>query len=253
MAAHYLIRFDDICPTMNWEVWRALESSLDLLGVKPILAVVPDNLDPALKCASAVPDFWRRVRRWQAKGWTIGMHGYQHLYVTSSPGILPFNWRSEFAGLSYEEQKRKLVAAVDIFNRQGIRPQVWVAPAHSFDRITVGILHELGIPAISDGLAAYPYRCNSGALWVPQQLWRLRWMPDGVWTVCCHHNGWNQSELSRFTAGLNAYRAQIDTFSDVSRKYSNRKRTPRDWAIGAGLLCMIRGTALIPRPARSNT
>src|SRR5688572_15384620 len=39
----YLLRFDDICPTMNWRVWAEIESVLIQREIKPLLAVVPDN------------------------------------------------------------------------------------------------------------------------------------------------------------------------------------------------------------------
>ena len=48
MAARYLIRFDDLCPSMNWTVWCEVESILQAAGIKPLLAVVPDNADPQL-------------------------------------------------------------------------------------------------------------------------------------------------------------------------------------------------------------
>src|SRR5437660_1103665 len=85
-GARFLIRFDDVCPTMNWAIWNDLESLLGSIGVKPIVAVVPDNRDPALVVAPAVSDFWDRVRGWKARGWSIGIHGHQHVYRTSSPG-----------------------------------------------------------------------------------------------------------------------------------------------------------------------
>src|SRR5437868_6217961 len=93
----YLLRFDDICPTMNWKVWSEIEASLVERSLKPILAVVPDNQDPALKVDRALDNFWERVRRWQARGWTIALHGYQHRYVTQHSGIVTVKKKSEFA------------------------------------------------------------------------------------------------------------------------------------------------------------
>ena len=77
-----LLRFDDICPTMNWGTWDAGRGPDGPLGLRPILAVVPDNRDPKLVAGPPRADFWERVRGWQARGWTIALHGYQHLYVT---------------------------------------------------------------------------------------------------------------------------------------------------------------------------
>src|ERR1051326_483182 len=108
MTARFLLRFDDICPTLNWRVWSRLESILERHRVKPLLAVVPDNRDAKLMVDAPDPDFWARVRDWQARGWTIALHGYQHAYVTTDSGIVGLNAYSEFAGLAYAEQKRKI-------------------------------------------------------------------------------------------------------------------------------------------------
>ena len=68
MKSRYLIRFDDICPTMNWSVWESVESILLKYHIKPILAVVPDNQDPQLVVDAPRPDFWEKVRQWQSYG-----------------------------------------------------------------------------------------------------------------------------------------------------------------------------------------
>ncbi|MGH9593805.1 MAG: DUF2334 domain-containing protein, partial [Bryobacteraceae bacterium] len=96
----YLVRFDDICPTMRWTIWNPIEDFLRSAGVRPILGVIPDNQDRHLKFEAADPRFWDRVRRWQSWGWTIGLHGYQHLYTSSAAGIVGIKDASEFAGSS---------------------------------------------------------------------------------------------------------------------------------------------------------
>src|SRR5687767_4013101 len=127
----YLLRFDDICPTMNWGVWTEIERILVGCGVKPVLAVVPDNRDPMLEVDLPVHDFWDRVRAWQKRGWTIALHGFQHRYVTPNAGICGLSNKSEFAGLRVEEQREKLRRAMEIFKREGIVARVWIAPGHT--------------------------------------------------------------------------------------------------------------------------
>ena len=78
MTAKYLLRFDDLCPTMNWDVWREVEQILYDTGVKPILAVVPDNKDEALRCGEPNSQFWEHVRQWQRAGAAVGLHGFEH-------------------------------------------------------------------------------------------------------------------------------------------------------------------------------
>jgi peptidoglycan/xylan/chitin deacetylase (PgdA/CDA1 family) len=218
MNARYLLRFDDICPTMNWEIWAEIEKILTGFKIKPILAVVPDNQDSHLQVAPAHPDFWQQVRRWQSQGWTIGLHGYQHRYVTAEAGIIGFNNYSEFAGLPSAEQEAMLQKGLAIFQHERVRADVWIAPAHSFDTATVTVLKELGLHFINDGFFVFP-RVDNGILWVPQQLWDFRPMPFGVWTVCFHHNEWTPEEMLRFRYNIRQYKGFIASFNEISEAY----------------------------------
>ena len=47
-SAKYLIRMDDACPTLKSSNWDYLESLFDDLNIKPIVAVIPDNVDESL-------------------------------------------------------------------------------------------------------------------------------------------------------------------------------------------------------------
>jgi len=219
----YLLRFDDICPTMNWDTWEHIERALVGLDLKPIVAVVPDNRDPFLEVGAPVDDFWFRVRAWQARGWSIGLHGYQHLCVTKDAGLMGINRASEFAGLPEVEQRRKLEEALSIFAREQVRADIWVAPAHSFDRVTVELLSEMGVTVVSDGFSLYPHRDSGGVLWVPQQLWSFRWRPCGVWTICIHHNSWSAEALNRFLAELQRHRLCVDSLDSVVVRYGMRR------------------------------
>jgi hypothetical protein len=222
VSAKFLIRFDDICPTMNWDTWNRLEEVLDEARVKPIVAIVPDNRDNALVVDPPSSDFWTRARAWQAKGWQIGMHGYQHTWESTESGLLGLNRVSEFAGLSAAVQHQKLSCALELFRQHGLDPQVWVAPAHSFDETTVRILHELGLRIISDGFFWRPvYRF--GCIWIPQQLWRLRPLPFGVWTVCYHPNSFAVRDVDELRRDFFRYRKRIVSLEGI---VSQRDPTP---------------------------
>ena len=223
--ANYLLRFDDMCPTMNWLVWNHIEELLMHYGVQPVLAVVPDNQDPKLRVAPADTSFWERVRRWQARGWAIGLHGYQHRFVTQEPGMVPVNRYSEFAGLPIGEQETKLRRALQIFAREGIRADLWIAPAHSFDAHTLAVLRRLELRVISDGFFLWPHTDRFGIFWIPQQLWSFRRRPAGLWTVCHHHNGWGPAELSKLERDLETYRSAIVDFEAVRSRYARRPDT----------------------------
>jgi predicted deacetylase len=228
MRAHYLVRFDDVCPTMNWEMWFRIEDVLLDRKIKPLLAVIPDNHDESLRVAPSRSSFWEEVRKWQGRGWTIGLHGYQHRFITQQAGIVGIQHRSEFAGLPPSEQEKKLNRAVETFRSNGVHPEVWIAPAHSFDWNTVAVLRKLGVTTISDGLAIAPHTDSRGVLWVPQQLWRFRWRPFGVWTVCYHHNRWTELQFSQFLRDLSAYGGAIEDLPAVAARYSQRRHTLLD-------------------------
>jgi hypothetical protein len=196
----YLIRLDDACSTMDHQKWIRIESLLDQLGVRPIVAVVPDNQDPTLKIMQKDPMFWNRVRNWQAKGWTIAMHGYQHLFhpVDRKKLILPFYDRSEFAGLSLGEQSDRLNSSWKLFQSEGVSPTVWVAPAHCFDHNTLLALKaETPIQIISDGIALNQFY-YAGFQWLPQQLWSFVDKPFGLWTICLHPNTMSNDDILKF-------------------------------------------------------
>src|SRR5947208_8860243 len=200
---------------MNWDVWAEVEGILREAGVKPILAVVPDNKDKKLECGEPNSQFWEQVRQWQDMGAAIGLHGHQHRYLTRDPGVIGLQERSEFAGLPLAEQETKLRSGLEIFRRENVTPSVWVAPAHSFDENTVALLTKLGIKVISDGFFLFPHVDRRGMMWIPQQLWRFRTMPFGVWTVCFHHNAWTKEDVSAFREDLARYKHAIVSVPDA--------------------------------------
>lgn len=218
MTAKFLVRFDDICPTLNWRVWTQVETILDRHAVKPMLAVVPDNRDVKLMIDPPNPDFWPRVRDWQARGWTIAMHGYQHEYTTNDSGIVGLNAYSEFAGLPYADQKRKIENALAILSRENVAAQAWIAPAHAFDQTTIAVLLDHGLRTISDGFYFRPV-WKMGATWIPQQLWQFRSLPFGLWTVCYHPNRFSEQSIMKLDKDLTRFRGMLVSLPEVLSSY----------------------------------
>ncbi len=245
MSAQYLLRFDDICPTMDWTLWNRIESALIEAKVSPILAVIPDNQDATLTKGPREQRFWDRVRTWQARGWTIGLHGFQHRYVTGESGIIGLNKRSEFAGLPLAEQELKLRKACGIMRSRGVRPDVWVAPAHSFDLNTVAALHNVNLRTISDGLSVFPWTEN-GMLWIPQQLGKFHAMPFGVWTVCIHIDDPPHNDLAAFCGSLAKFGNSMTTLKEVVKTYGARQRSALDGAAEMVLRLGRRAVSMIP-------
>jgi predicted deacetylase len=208
---------------MNWAMWSEIEAVLMERDLKPILAVIPDNQDPKLRLEPAVEDFWERVRRWQARGWTIALHGYQHRYVTCHAGIVTLRKKSEFAGLPAAEQEAKLRRGVEILAREGIKPRIWIAPSNSFDAATLALLPKFGITMISDGHFRLPFLDRQDMFWIPQQLFGFRPAPRGVWTVCYHHNQWTPADRRQFREDLDEYGSEILCLDDVVQVWGRRR------------------------------
>lgn len=218
MSARYLIRLDDACDTMDHERWAAVEEVLDRHAVCPIVAIVPDNRDPALILGKRDETFWHRVRGWAAKGWTLAMHGHTHVMrPTNSKLLVPFYQRSEFAGLTLEQQRVKIGAAWERFVANGVAPSVWVAPAHSFDAVTLEALRrETPIRIICDGIACDTF-WERDFHWIPQQLWGLARRPPGLWTVCLHPNGMSAEQIASLDHSLaERFGSKITRFSNIS-------------------------------------
>jgi predicted deacetylase len=246
-GARYLLRFDDVCATMDWTAWAGMERVLSEHGIKPIVAVIPDNRDPEFMTGPADPAFWERVRRWQAAGWGIGVHGFEHRRLTEDAGVMGVNARSEFAGLGPREQRDRLAKSLAIFSREGVKPDAWVAPWHSFDETTQSVLRELGVRVISDGFSVYPYRDRDGTVWVPQQLWRLRRMPFGVWTVCLHHRDWSPAGIAGLSRSLAAFSGSFLSLREAVELYGGRGPRAADILMRAGFPWLLKARSALRR------
>ncbi len=183
-----LLRFDDLCPTMNWRTWDQIEGILDRHGLQPLLAVVPDNQDPKLRVGPENSRFWDRAREWQAKGWVIGQHGCRHVYDSREAGLVPWWRQSEFAGHPREVQCERLQEGRRRLEAEGLTPRVWIAPSHSFDHVTLEVLAETGPSIVSDGVGYRVYRDRLGLVWIPAQPRRLWPLGSRVETRIYHPN-----------------------------------------------------------------
>jgi predicted deacetylase len=230
MAARYLIRFDDLCPTMDRARWARNEQLVRRFGVKPLVAVVPDNRDPELVRDESDPGFWEHLRNLQAEGWTLGLHGFQHLCEARGWGLVPLHDRNEFVGLPEREQRDKLERGVAILRGHGLEPKVWVAPRHGFDATTLRVLKSLGIGAVSDGLGLLPF-VQDGMLWLPQQLWSGMARPQGVWTILIHTNTQTDGEFEKLAEFLEDHADEFVTVDQVCREFGGREASIEDRVI----------------------
>ncbi len=193
----YILRLDDACSTMDIKKWQDMEDLCDKYCIKPIIAVIPNNKDGKQVKDKEDLFFWDKVRRWQKKDFKIALHGYDHVYISNGSGLVPFNIQSEFAGLSYKIQEKKVKEGWKIFKENKIDSKIWVAPSHTFDKNTLrAIKNNTTINIISDGVALFPFK-KYDFNWIPQQVWRFRKMPFGIWTGCFHPNEMSDKDYQR--------------------------------------------------------
>lgn len=222
----YLIRLDDACPTMDRVKWGRIEEILDHHGIRPMVGVIPQNEDPKQEIDSVDTEFWNKVHQWEKKGWAIALHGYNHCY-SSDGGLMGLNpmWsRSEFAGLPLEEQRAKIRKGVAIMRENGINPQYFFAPSHTFDENTLNaLLEESNIRIISDTIATKPYRYKDFVI-IPQFGGQCREIKlRGLFTFCFHPNTMNEVAFRRVDVFLSNHCDEFISFEDVDVEHIGSK------------------------------
>ncbi len=103
---------------------------------------------------------------------------------------------SEFVGLSYEEQYKKIKKGLDILEQNGVKSDIWMAPSNSFDRITLKALKNLGFKYVTYGIALFPYQ-QEGLQFIPQPLWGPEAISAGITTIALHTNWCDDEDLAK--------------------------------------------------------
>jgi hypothetical protein len=210
----FLLRYDDICETLNWELFEKHEEIIGECEIKPIFGVVPDNQDLKLRQSNPRPDFWKLVRRWNGNGWTIAQHGTFHICHPTRSGYLNHSIKSEFTGLPLKKQIDLIGHGKKILVDQNVWQPYFMPPSHSFDKHTLEALRFHGFKAITDGDGICPYGVG-GIVCVPQLFSSGKNFGFGVYTICLHSNTMlpeNLKELSRF---LRKNRSRFISFQDA--------------------------------------
>lgn len=217
----YLIRLDDASPTMDRGKWNRIEGLLERYKIHPMVGIIPHNEDPKQSVYPEDPEFWNKVLQWKNKGWAIALHGYNHCYSSDCglKGLNPMWRRSEFAGLSLDEQKYKIRKGVSILLEHGLEPEYFFAPSHTFDQNTlVALYEESKIRVISDTVATQPYRYEE-FFFIPQFGGRCRemWLP-GVFTFCFHPNSMNDRDFEKLEVFLSKHKGAFISFDSLDLK-----------------------------------
>ena len=220
----YLVRLDDACPTMDSSKWRKIEEILDKHHIKPMVGIIPNNNDAALKLEESDDLFWVKASDWQRKKWTIALHGYDHVYLTNEGGINPVHKRSEFAGVSLEIQEYKIEEGIRILKENKIEAKYFFAPSHTFDENTIiALRNKSDIRKISDTISVFPYKKND-FMFYPQQFGYFRKIKfPGNWTFCFHPNSMTNDDFNTFDLFIKKNKKKFISFDEVEIKSIKNK------------------------------
>ena len=218
MQTRYLIRLDDACPFMDSKKWLRVEDILDRYGVKPLVGIIPSNEDSETIIDSEDKDFWKKAQGWKDKGWTLALHGYNHV-CTSDMGLKGLNpmWkRSEFAGLPLDIQKNKIKNGLNIFKEHNLYPNFFFAPSHTYDANTLKALEEeSNIRIVSDTISTFPYKSGNFSF-IPQLGGHCIEMPlPGIWTFCFHPTVMKEVDFEALELFLKKHQEEFISFSDI--------------------------------------
>lgn len=227
--AQYLLRIDDLCPTLDAARWASLRALIEEFNIQPILAIVPDNHDRALDASPSNPAFWPSMRTMQASGATIALHGLNHVCDMQGKSLIPLHKRSEFAGASLQAQRARIARGLAILRSHGLAPKLFVAPRHGLDRNTLRALSEEGIVYVSDGFARVPF-VRSGVTWIPMQLWSPLTRSAGLWTICIHPNTSDDAGIENLSRFLTQHAAQFTSFDRVVSEFTPSPLSPYERA-----------------------
>jgi predicted deacetylase len=213
-SAQYLLRIDDLCPTVSARRWQQFQALIAEFHLHPMLAVIPDNQDPELQVSPPDPAFWNCVRDLEAAGAAIGLHGFRHLCASRGRSLVDLHRFSEFAGVPAKAQRAWIGKGIGILRGHGLDPNIWIAPRHGFDKHTIQALLGQGISLLSDGFTRAPF-LRDGMTWIPQQLWAPVEKERGLWTVCVHPNTAGDAEIAALRGFLAAHAAEFTSLDCV--------------------------------------
>ena len=93
-----------------------------------------------------------------------------------------------------------------------------MAPSHTFDQITLECLKEFSsIKLITDGFSFRPF-IKDDFIFLPQQLWSVKKMPFGLFTICIHPTTMNEAEIDVLLNKIKSISKNIISIEDLNFK-----------------------------------
>lgn len=209
------IRLDDITADMDWNKFDRFKGLLDKYQVKPLLGVVPFNQDKKLAVMAPREDFKSVLLELQEQGWSIALHGFNHLYRKTKGGLFPLNRKSEFVGLSLIQQEAMLKKGREALQKAGLHTDIFMAPSHTFDKVTEKALVEAGFRYVTDGFGPGPF-LRHGIVYLPIAASKKRAIQDkrqGVTTFVVHVNTMKEKDFAFYEELFANHRERVVDFA----------------------------------------
>ncbi len=217
MRRTVLFRLDDICPSMNAQNFQRIQDLFHKYDIKPLLGIVPENKDEKLNYGEMDSDFWKTIKILEKEGWSLAMHGVNHVYDSKDAGLVSGRKKSEFSGHGYNKQYNKISIGKKILNGHGIDTNIFFAPGHSYDTNTIKALYKNGFRFISDGRSHDCYE-KDGIRFIPCRKYGYDSSSSGIITICLHINSYSEKEFVELETFILANKAEIIAYSEILKR-----------------------------------
>ena len=218
-----LIRIDDVCENMNWNLMSKLESLFDDYSIKPVLGVIPNNRDEDFLSFPRKDNFWDQVRKWQDKGWEIVQHGDTHIYdrlCSKKSDYFEYGGGSEFFGHPLNVQEKRIKNGLEKFKREKINIRSFFAPNQTYDENTFIALKNCGISEVIDGYGLMPYT-EKNIKFIPQLFEKVVLLPFGIQSTKLHLHVWDENDYKKFENFIKINSKKIITYDQALNKINN--------------------------------
>lgn len=218
-----LIRIDDVCENMNWNLMSKLESLFDNYSIKPVLGVIPNNRDEDFLSFPRNDNFWDQVRKWQVKGWEIVQHGDTHIYdrlCSKKSDYFEYGGGSEFFGHPLDVQEKRIKNGLEKFKREKINIRSFFAPNQTYDENTFIALKNCGINEVIDGYGLMPYT-EKNVKFIPQLFEKVVLLPFGIQSTKLHLHIWDENDYKKFENFIKINSKKIITYDQALNKINN--------------------------------
>ena len=232
------VRLDDITPDMDYDKFYKMKQLLDTYQIKPLIGVVPFNEDKNLMRNPKREDFSDFLQELVKEGWMVALHGYEHLYSTDKGGLFPLNHYSEFAGISYEKQEEMIAKGKEQLFHWVVDTDIFMAPAHTFDRNTLKALKKNGFRYVTDGFGKQPY-VRKELVFLPIAIKQSDCYKDteGYTTLVYHTNTMEENDFERCKKMFEDNKSSFISYAEyIKQQPCNRSGLGHVWEYGMATL-----------------